>query len=325
MIEPSTTLIIPNFNGKELLAKNLPSIQKAISYSGGQHEIIVVDDGSTDNSVIFIKKNFPEVKCVRFEKNVGFAAACNKGIEECEYDIVIVLNNDVRVEKDFIVHLLPHFNKREVFAVSPNILRLDKGGKSESVHYGIFENGYLNLYNPLIRGEEFYPQNFKFLLYACGGAAAYDKQKFKILGGFDRLYAPFYWEDLDLSYRAWKRGWKVIYEPKSVVYHQHNATINKYYSNSYIDLIYKRNSILFIWKNITNKKMMRQHLWALLKSVIKSIILFDPSSLRIFTSIISRGIPAIISNYKERPLVRLSDEQILKLTSPHLIVKNKVE
>src|ERR1044072_5442595 len=91
-------------------------------------------------------------------------------------------------------------------------------------------------------------------LYPCfyggGGSCAFDRRKFLELGGFDRLLEPFYLEDTDLGYLAWKRGWKVYYQPRSVVYHEHRGTIGKKFSYEYIQNVLKKNFVLFCWKNI---------------------------------------------------------------------------
>ena len=86
--------------------------------------------------------------------------------------------------------------------------------------------------------------------YGGGGSCAFDRRKFLELGGFDELFRPFYLEDTDLGYQAWKRGWKVMYQPASVVYHEHRGTIGKKFSAAQIDAVLKKNFILFCWKNI---------------------------------------------------------------------------
>jgi GT2 family glycosyltransferase len=97
-------------------------------------------------------------------------------------------------------------------------------------------------------------------LYACGGASVYDRHKFMAIGGFDPLYRPMYTEDLDLSYVAWKRGWKVMYEPRCVVYHHNSHSSSKTFNQRRKYLFDTKNHYLFIWKNITDPVLFRQHL-----------------------------------------------------------------
>ena len=92
--------------------------------------------------------------------------------------------------------------------------------------------------------------------YGGGGSCAFDRAKFLDIGGFDHLYRPFYLEDTDLGYMAWKRGWKVLYQPASVVYHEHRGTIGKRFSNAYIQSVLKKNFVLFAWKNIHDWRML---------------------------------------------------------------------
>ncbi|MGH9592510.1 MAG: glycosyltransferase, partial [Bryobacteraceae bacterium] len=95
--------------------------------------------------------------------------------------------------------------------------------------------------------------------YGGGGSCAFDKRKFFELGGFDPLLAPFYLEDTDLGYLAWKRGWKMLYQPASVVYHEHRGTIGKNFSESYIHSVLQRNFVLFTWKNMHDWRKLASH------------------------------------------------------------------
>ena len=100
-------------------------------------------------------------------------------------------------------------------------------------------------------------------LYPCfyggGGSCAFDRRKFLELGGFDELLAPFYLEDTDLGYLAWKRGWKVLYQPASVVYHEHRGTIGSSSATQYIQSVLKKNFLLFTWKNIHEWRKLFAH------------------------------------------------------------------
>ena len=95
--------------------------------------------------------------------------------------------------------------------------------------------------------------------YAGGGSTAYDRNKLLELGGFDSLMEPFYLEDADISYMAWKRGWFVFYEPRSVVYHEHRGTIGKHFSETEIQKALQQNNLLFTWKNIHEWKRLAGH------------------------------------------------------------------
>src|SRR3990170_4939166 len=108
-----TSIILPNWNGRTLLTKNLPSVVET-----HPDEIIVVDDGSTDGSASYLREHYPQVKVVEHEGNEGFGKSCNDGVKQAKGDIIILLNTDVIPEKDILEHVTPHFVDTSVFAVS---------------------------------------------------------------------------------------------------------------------------------------------------------------------------------------------------------------
>src|SRR5262249_41776734 len=95
--------------------------------------------------------------------------------------------------------------------------------------------------------------------WAEGGSCLLDRKKFVQLGGFDPLYTPFYWEDIDLSYRAWKKGYKVVFDPSILVEHHHGGTTDKYIESTVKNNTAARNHYIFIWKNITDIDLLLQH------------------------------------------------------------------
>lgn len=253
------SIIIPSYNGKKLLARCLPSVIQAVEYDGRDHEIIVVDDGSDDDSVTFIRENFSKIKVIQFEKNYGFAIACNKGIQASQGDIVILLNNDVVVERDFIASLLKHFRDDKVFAVSAKTLVPNLGMVNHSVSVPILRYGLLNILR--FDNDSRKCSEVCRIFYACAAAAAYSRKKFMSLGGFDTIYTPFYGEDVDISYRAWKQGWEVLYDPASVVYHYTPATISRIPLKQGGGTIFAKNGLLFVWKNFTDRRLILSHLF----------------------------------------------------------------
>ncbi len=257
-------ILIPNYNGASLLEEYLPSVLDAVSYASTPCDIFVVDDGSTDLSADLLQNRFPEVRVLKNDRNMGFAKSVNRGMAACKHGIVVLLNNDVRIEKDFIGPLVKHFENEKVFAaVGKGLIHQDGVLKNESITKLEFKNGFLNLVQPgLLHPEKTYDEVCT-VTHACGGFSAFDREKFLTLGGFDDLYYPFYWEDVDLCYRAWKRGWWVLYEPKSIAYHRSHATINKTHNKDYVDMLHVRNRLLFTWKNLTDSEMLIEHAHAL--------------------------------------------------------------
>jgi len=241
------SIVIPNWNGRDLLSKYLPSVIAA-TVGNDRNEIIVVDNGSTDGSAEFVRSQFPSVRALALDTNRGFGGGSNAGVQAARNDIVVLLNSDMRVAPDFLPPLLEAFADARVFAVACQILFSDPGKRREETGLteGRWRNGGLwvsHRDDPLI--ERRFP-----CFYPGGGSSAFDKRKFLELGGFDELLSPFYFEDTDLGFMAWKRGWAVLYEPRSVVWHEHRGTIGRTFSDRYIFGVLGKNRILFCWKNI---------------------------------------------------------------------------
>lgn len=245
------TIVIPNYNGRRLLAKHLPRVIAA----GERAEVIVVDDASTDGSVNFLRQNFPQVKLVQHARNQRFVAACNTGVKSARGKVVVLLNSDVSPEKGFLEPLLKHFTDPRVFAVGCREIEKRPGtqivsGRTE----GKFQRGFLVHWRP---EDQASPET----LWTFGGSMAVDRKKYLALGGMDELFAPAYWEDIDLSWRARERGWEVLFEKEAIVYHHHESTNPQELGKVRMKLYAYRNQILFVWKNIRGRQLVSHFLW----------------------------------------------------------------
>jgi GT2 family glycosyltransferase/glycosyltransferase involved in cell wall biosynthesis len=252
----AASLVIPNWNGKDLLEKFLPSWIEAIRNHPGS-EIIIVENGSTDGSAEWVRENYPGVRLLALPRNLGFGGGSNAGFRAAKNDVVVLLNSDMRVQPDFLAPLLAGFTDESVFAVSCQIFLGDPAKRREEtgLTQGWWSEGGLRVSH---REDAAVDQLFP-CFYGGGGSCAFDRRKFLELGGFDELLAPFYLEDTDLGYLAWKRGWKVLYQPASVVFHEHRGTIGKHFTTGYIDAILQKNFLLFTWKNIHGWGRLAEH------------------------------------------------------------------
>src|SRR5713101_1932981 len=150
--EPSTeaaSVVIPNWNGRDLLETYLPSVIRALAGNSG-NEIVVVDNGSSDDSAEFVHQNFPQVKLLKLDRNLGFGGGSNAGVRAARNDIVVLLNSDMRVAPDFLQPLLEGFHHPRVFAVSaqifftdPNKRREETGLTEGSFRSGLFALGHV--------------------------------------------------------------------------------------------------------------------------------------------------------------------------------------
>jgi len=296
------SLIIPNYNGRELLSENLPLVIKEAKGA----EIIVVDDGSTDGSGDFIRRNFPQVKLIAINKNAGFSRAVNLGVGQAKAEIVVLLNHDVRPKPDFLKPLLLHFQAEKVFAVgcldeSQEGKRLVERGRG----IGWFERGFL-IHR---RGQT----NRKDTLWVSGGSGAFRKSLWQKLGGLDELYSPFYWEDIDLSYRALKAGYQLVFEPASRVIHQHQqGAIRRQFEPEYVKSVAYRNQIIFFWKNITDKALWLNHLIWLPYHLTKALLKWDRAFIKGFLMAVLALPQVLLKRKKLKKLFIVSDQEIVK-------------
>ena len=243
----AVSVVIPTWNGREPLARNLPSVVNAVA-ANPDHEILVMENGSEDGTAEFLAREFPSVRVVEMGSNLGFGRACNAGLGLARHDIVVLLNNDMRVEPDFLQPLIDGFRDPRVFSVTGQIHFSDvsKAREETGLTVGRWQRGRVHLQHVADeQADELFPT-----VYAGGGSTAYDRMKVLELGGFDELLEPFYMEDVDLSYMAWKRGWVNLFAPASVLYHEHRGTIGKHFSEKYVNRVLQKNRLLFVWKNM---------------------------------------------------------------------------
>lgn len=258
----AASVIIPNWNGRDLLEKYLPPLLEAMR-GHPDNEVIVVDNGSTDGSVDYLRRHFPQVRLLALPNNLGFGGGSNAGFRAAKNDIAVLLNSDMRVAPDFLAPLLDGFHDPDVFAVSCQIFFSDpaKTREETGLTQGWWAEGSLRVRHVADDNvTTLYP-----CFYGGGGSCAFDRRKFLELGGFDHVFRPFYLEDTDLGYLAWKRGWRVLYQPASHVWHEHRGTIGKNFSSTYIDNVVGKNFLLFAWKNIHEPDRFAAHLgylWA---------------------------------------------------------------
>lgn len=249
----NASLVILNHNGIELLRDCIPSVIKAVEVCGFNCEILFLDNASTDQSIDFVKTNFSQVRIIELKGNLSFTRAMNIGIKNARYQLVICLNNDIISDKNFIDPLINHFARHsELFAVAAKMLFWDKKTLNFGRAIGSFKFGFFN--RKIVDSG-----SAVNTLYACAGGFAVSKDKFIELGGFDEDL-QVYWEDLDLCYRAWKRGWRVIYEPRSIIYHKVHGTNLKKLGQAGIDALSGENYSLVVLKNIHNRYIFYKHL-----------------------------------------------------------------
>ncbi|OGC07086.1 hypothetical protein A2230_07000 [candidate division WOR-1 bacterium RIFOXYA2_FULL_36_21] len=301
----SISIIIPTLNNLSLLETNIPILIYNLP-NDYEHEIIVVVNGTKDNTEEFLKVEFPQIKIIHFDAPIGFSKACNAGAKEAKNDLLLFLNSDIKVTKNFLLKLVEHFTRDDLFGVSPKILRPNQNMLNESIITGSFSGGIISAeFNKIKDSEKIKTPVEIFGL--CGAAMLIEREKFKEIGGFDEAFTPCYYEETDLSYRALKRGWKIIYEPNSIVFHDHDQTITKTLSKSKAMLSYRKNQYLSVWKNITTPTLIIKHI---LQMVIPKILIPNTIEWKAFLSALIQ-LPYILKQRKKQKiLAKLTDKEI---------------
>lgn len=262
------SVVIPTYNGEKLLRDNLPSVIGALENWGGEYELIVVDDCSSDGSRAFLA-SLPHVQVLANPVNMGFSRSCNAGMLATRYPVCLCINNDVKATSGFIAPLLRHFSDPSVFAVTPNIL-VEREGCNQGIVTALYGKGFLKGSFALVDETSGEREN----LYAIGACVAYDMEKFRALGGFSEIYTPYLFEDVDISYRAWKRGWRSIYEPGSTVFHYSSASIGRT-RKRHKRRIYFRNRFLFHWINLTDPAFIARNVFHTVLRLAVSFLWLD--------------------------------------------------
>ncbi len=245
------SIIIPVYKNYEMFFKYLELNKK---YFEGC-EVIIMNDYPQENITKPVKKILMDAIVVNNERNLGFAGNVNRGVLKSTNDYVFLMNSDVVLKDNSFLMSLKHFRTyKDLFAVG--FAQAEKNGKIVGSNRTFFEKGLINHSHQLVTSHKSLTTNF----WAEGGSSIFKKSIFMKLGLLDNLYNPFYWEDIDLSYRAWKAGYKILFDQNIKVEHHHESTIGKYFSKSKIIKTAFRNQLIFHWKNLTDRDLIIKHL-----------------------------------------------------------------
>jgi len=238
------TVVIPNYNGLRFLKDCLDSMERQTMKD---IRTVVIDNGSTDESVPFMEANYPWAEIVRMKENTGFDHAVNEGIKLSDTPYVLLLNNDTEAEPGFVEGLYKAIEADDdIFSVSSKMLNfkdrhiMDDAGDGYSIIGWQFQRG-------VGRSESLYMKK-KEIFSACAGAAIYRKSVFEEIGYFDEEHFA-YLEDIDIGYRAKVYGYKNMYCPEARVYHVGSGSSGSKYNDFKVSLS-SRNSIYLIYKNM---------------------------------------------------------------------------
>jgi len=313
----SATVQILNWNGKHLLEESIPAALEAVKSVEGDHELAVVDNGSTDGSVDFVRERYPEVRLVLLDRNYRFTGGNNRGLQTSSRDIVVFLNNDMVVDPGFLPPLLAGFRDPAVFAMTSQVFFWDKNRRREETGKtrARYENGFFTMWHDEVASDEESADGIP-VFWGGGGSCAFNREKYLEIGGLDTLFDPFYVEDTDISYQAWKRGWKCLLAPSSHVVHRHRATNKPKFGEDFVDNTIRRNQYLFIWKNLTETRLMVEHLMCLPRIHARLIAAGEAGfEVRAFLRAVARLPFACWRRIRCLPYYLVSDSKVLRASN----------
>ena len=235
--------MVLNYNGRQHLDDCFSALLVAASRSRYPCRVVCVDNRSTEPDVAYLRERYPQVEIIIAAEN-DFLFSLNPIVAQQSEDVVIILNNDMRFDPDFIDPLLAHFDDPTLFAAASQLMSWEGESRQNAARRGWVRNAWF--YKEWIGDGEQPTASID----APGGASAYHRQRFVELGGFDPLFRPGYYEDFDLSYRAWVRGWGTVFEPRSIIYHKEGVSMDGAFGRDRITRVHFRNHVLFTVKNI---------------------------------------------------------------------------
>lgn len=248
-------VVILNWDGVDLLKKFLPIV---VSFSK-EATIYVIDNASQDNSIAYIRSTFPEVTIIQNTENVGYAKGYNVGLQQIKADVYCLLNSDVEVTKNWLTPIIPIFSEnKNIVAIQPKILNFNN---KEQFEYAGAAGGFIDKYGfPFCRGRVFDSletdngqyNNQQTIFWASGACFFVRSDTFHQLGGFDEDFFA-HQEEIDLCWRIFNTDKKIIYTPKSVVYHVGGGTLSA--SNPRKTYLNFRNGLYMLLKNLPKNQL----------------------------------------------------------------------
>lgn len=244
------SVVIPHWNGRHHLHDCLTSLRRQTLTN---HEVILVDNGSSDGSQEYIRTEFPEVRLLELGQNRGFTGACNAGYAASKGQFVCLLNNDTEADPNWLQVVVDTFESHpRVGIVATKMLLFDRRDHFHSAGDYYRLNGIPGNRGVWQEDRGQYDRE-EPVFSACGGAAAYRRTMIEEIGFLDNAFF-FSCEDVDLAWRAHLAGWEVRYAPQAIVYHKLKASGGSGVTGSYHD---GRNFLFVIWKNYPGSLMRR--------------------------------------------------------------------
>ncbi len=246
------SVIVPNYNGENLLPALIPQLETELETCNHSYEIIVSDDCSTDGSVRLVRDAYPSVRVVAGDNRLGYGGNCNRGAKEASGEILAFVNSDIRLGKDVFAPLARVLSEEGVFAVMP-LVYAEGLGRTENLNF-LWKNRGLVWLKPVggvphedpVKVSEKYRGGLVRDVPLCGAFFLCRRRVFEKLEGFNPIFSPAYWEDVDLGFRAKRLGFETCLATEVRVSHLHSKTINTLYSDAKKSALLLKNQAIFM-------------------------------------------------------------------------------
>lgn len=286
------TIIIPNYNGEKYLGICLDALY---TNTETKIEVIVVDNGSADDSLIYVEKAYPQTRIIRLDKNYGFCKAVNEGIKASITEYILLLNNDTKIKKGFVENLLRRIKMNEkIFSVEAKMIQWGDRNLIDSA--GTYYNALGWAFS---RGKDQSVEKYQScskVFAVCAGAAIYRRKIFDEIGLFDERHFA-YLEDIDIGYRAKIQGYWNLYEPRAKVIHVGSASSGSRYNEFKVSLS-AQNNIYLIYKNMPNWQIFLNFPLLIIGFLMKAVFFYRKGFGTIYLNGLRKGISMCGRKYR---------------------------
>lgn len=302
---PTVSVIVLNYNGLQHLEACFTSLSQ-LDYPQDRVDLVLADNASSDGSVNYVREQFPQVRIIQFDENHGFCTGNNRAASQSQAEFVAFLNTDMRVDPHWLQGLLESINSEpDAVCAGSKIMnwdgsRLDFGGTLLQFLGHGRAAGYQD---PDLDAHD----HLRYILAPCGGAMLINRQVFDQVGGFDQDFTA-YFEDVDLGWRLWILGYKVVFAPQSISYHVHFGSFSKL-PEAKLQYLYERNALYTIIKNYEQHYLDRVLPLALLLQAKRAYLFgqmsgIDPATPRFALSSTQAEAPTPQEEYDSRYYLR---------------------
>ncbi len=272
---PTVSVVVLNYNGRQYMEDCFASLSR-LDYPAERLELVLADNASTDDSVAYVQERFPQVRIIRLDRNYGFCGGNNRAAAQCDSEFVAFLNQDMRVEPHWLTALVEALgDEPDIACAASKVLTwdgqaLDFAGLLVSFLGHGRAAGY---HEPDLTAYD----QVRYILGPIGGAMLIHRQLFLEIGGFDEDFVA-YFDDIDLGWRLWILGYKVILAPQSLCYHVHYGAFSQQ-PQARLHYLYERNALYTILKNYEDRYLERVLPLALLLQFKRAYLLGEMAGL----------------------------------------------